>query len=541
MPAYDYQMILKHILEQGVSWAPTQEIVFRDLVRETYATMYGRVLRLGAALQRLGVRLGDRVGVVERDSHRYLEMYFGIPGIGATLHTINPSLAPEIMLFTMVHAEDDVIIFHDEFLPLIEAARPHLPTVRKYILISDKPDKPSVPWVDAEYEAWLSAAPPLPELPDFDENTVATLFYTTGTTGRPKGVTFTHRQLTILVSAGLAPILIFRNGAPVSKHEVYMSLIPMFHAHGGGMPYTATFLGMKQVFAGKYDPSMLVSLILEEKVTVTQLVPAVLQMIVSDPRVDHINLLAIIGGTRLPEGLHRAASAKGIECCPGYGMSEAGPSIAAGMLKCFMEKEWDAERQLEQSLKTGSPFPFVKVRVVDADGADATHDGKQIGEVVIRSPWITHQYLKDPERTEELWAGGWMHTGDLATMDEYGYLQIVDRLKDVIKSGGEWIVSLDIESLLSLHPDVFEAAVIGVPDPRWDERPLAVVAPKPGARGTLCSDQLRQHLLSFVKEGALTKWAVPERYEFVDALPRTSVGKIDKKVLRAQYGAPRSA
>ena len=541
MTAYNFQLLLKHVLEHGVAWAPDQEIVYRDQVRHTYTTMYQRVLRLAGALQSLDVKQGTKVGVIEWDSHRYLEMYFGIPGIGAVLHTINPRLAPEDLIYTMMHAEDEVLIFHEDFLPLVEKARPRLPSIRKYILITDKPEKPDIKGVDVEYEELLASASPLEELPDLDENTQATLAYTTGTTGRPKGVYFTQRQLSLhTLNVGLA-VAAYGNYGGVNKHDVYMPLTPMFHVHAWGIPYMATLFGVKQVYPGRYEPEMLLRLVLGEKVTFSHCVPSILQMIVTAPAVKGLDLSGwkvVIGGARLPKGLAMAATKLGIKVYAGYGLSETCPVLTLAHLKPFMENEWDEEKQLDWAIKTGFVAPLVKLRVVTPDGREVARDSRETGEIVVRAPWCTPGYYKDPERSEELWAGGWMHTGDVAHVDEYGYIQIVDRLKDLIKSGGEWIVSLELENLLSLHEDVLEAAVIGVPDEKWGERPLAVIVPVEGAEGRITAEAMQQHLQKFVADGVLAKWAVPDYYVFVDEMPKTSVGKIDKKVLRSRYPAP---
>ena len=538
MPAYNFQLLLKHILNYGVAWAPDQEIVYRDLVRHSYTTMYGRVLRLASALQSLGVKPGTRVGVIEWDSHRYLEMYFAIPGIGAVLHTINPRLAPEDIAYTMAHAEDEVLIFHEDFYPLVERVRPRIPSIRKTILITDRKEKPDIK-VDAEYEELLSAAIPLEELPDLDENTLATMAYTTGTTGLPKGVYFTQRQLVLhTFSVGLA-VAALGNFGGVGKNDVYMPLTPMFHVHAWGIPYMSTLFGVKQVYPGRYEPEMLMRLLLTEKVTFSHCVPTILQMIVTSPAVRGLDLSrwkVVIGGARLPKGLALEATKLGIKVYAGYGLSETCPVLTLAHLKPPM-LAWSEEQQLDRMIMTGFIAPLVYLRVVDAAGNDVPKDGRSTGEIIVRAPWCTQGYYKEPEKSEELWAGGWMHTGDVAYMDEYGYIQIVDRLKDVIKSGGEWIVSQELENLLSLHEGVLEAAVIGIPDEKWGERPLAIVVPREEYKGKLTGDMLRAHLNRYVEEGLITSWSVPENYTFVDELPKTSVGKIDKKVLRSRFGA----
>jgi fatty-acyl-CoA synthase len=540
MFAYDFQLLIKHVIEYGVGWAPEQEIVYQGNLRNTYGATYERMLRLAAGLQSLGVGQGTKVGVIEWDSHRYYEMYFAIPGIGAVLHTINPRLALDDLLYTMSHAEDQVLIFHEDFLSLVEQARVRVPSVRKYVLITDKGKRLTGFQVDAEYEELLEDAKPLDELPDLDENTLATLSYTTGTTGRPKGVYFTHRQLAIHTLAVTSSLAAFGNYGGLNKHDVYMPLTPMFHVHAWGFPYVATMLGLKQVYPGKYDPEKLLGLISSEKVTFSHCVPTILQMLVTASKAREVDLSkwkVIIGGARLTKGLARAARELGVQVYAGYGMSETCPVLTLAHLRPFMEREWDEDRQLDCMISTGFPIPFVKLRVVTSDGKDVARDGHELGEIVVRSPWLTQGYYKDPEKSQELWAGGWMHTGDVANVNRYGYVQIVDRLKDLVKSGGEWIVSLELENMLSLHNDVLEAAVIGIPDEKWGERPLAVIVPKEGAEGRLTADAMRAHLEKFVAEGALAKWAMPDDYVFVKELPRTSVGKIDKKVLRSRYGS----
>ncbi len=537
MPAYETQLLLKHLLTQGVAWAPDQQIIYRDQVAHDYKTMYERVLRLGAALKSLGVGQGTKVGVVEWDSHRYLEMYFGIPGIGAVLHTINPRLAPEDLAYTLGHAEDEVLIFHEDFWPLVERLRPRLPGIRQYVLITDKGETPDVKGVDAEYEALLAAATPLEELPDLDEGTQATLSYTTGTTGRPKGVYFSQRQLTLHSLSGGTVLSAMGNFGGINKHDVYMPLTPMFHVHAWGVPYVATLMGMKQVYPGKYEAPMLLKLLLGHKVTFSHCVPTILQMITTAPGIERFDFKGwkvVIGGARLPKGLALDATKLGIRVWAGYGMSETCPILTLAHLKPYME-EWDEEKQLDYAIKTGFTVPLVNLKVVNAAGEEVAHDGRQSGEIVVRAPWCTAGYYKDPEKSEELWAGGWMHTGDVANVDEHGFVQIVDRLKDVIKSGGEWIVSLELENILSLHEGVQEAAVIGMPDERWGERPLAIVAPTQAWKDKLTPEELKAHMAKFVENGTINNWAVPDQFVLVDEIPKTSVGKLDKKILRSQH------
>jgi fatty-acyl-CoA synthase len=487
--------------------------------------------------------MGTKVGVIEWDSHRYLEMYFAIPGIGGVLHTINPNLSPEDVIYTVDHAEDEVLIFNQDFLPLVEQIQSRVPSIKKFVLISETGQMPTIPWVDDEYEAFASSKPQMDELPDFDEHMQATLAYTTGTTGRPKGVYFSHRQLVLQTYAGWGSMATLGNYGGLGKHEVYMPLTPMFHVHAWGFPYVATTFGWKQIYNGRYDPEMAIKMFKNHKVTFSHCVPTILQMILTHPDakdVDFSGWKVIIGGARLTKGLAIEAEKRGIEVTTAYGLSETCPLLVLGNLKPHMEKGWNADRQLDQKIKTGVSMPLIKTRVVAADGNDVAWNGEETGEIVVRAPWLTPGYHKEPDRSEELWAGGWMHTGDVANVDEFGYMQIVDRIKDVIKSGGEWIVSLELENLLSLHEDVLEAGVIGVPDEKWGERPLAVVILVEGASKSINQNVLNDFLQTYVEDGTITKWAVPDHYVFVEELPRTSVGKIDKKALRLQYPTPPS-
>lgn len=539
MAAYEFPLILKYVLHSGVTWAPNQVIHYRDQFKYTYKDMYQRVLQLAAALQKAGVQPGSRVGVIEWDSHRYLEMYYAIPGIGAVLHTINPRLAPQDVGYIIHHAEDDILIFHEDFLPLVENLQAAMGSVRKFILIRDKEETPQTKIKFEDFEDFLQSAAPLQELPDLDENTQATQAYTTGTTGKPKGVYFSHRQMVLhTLSVGFASGGLGDFGG-VTKRDVYMPLTPLFHVHGWGIPYVSTMMGVKQIYPGRYEPAMLLKLIVGHKVTFSHCVPTILQMITSAPQAKQLDLShwkVIIGGARLPKGLAQEADELGIKVYSGYGMSETAPVLTLAYLKPYME-DWGEDQKMDVHVKTGVPIPLVNLRVIDNNGNDVAQNGKDRGEIVVRTPWLTQGYYKDPDMSEFLWEGGWLHTGDVASVDEHGYLQIVDRLKDVIKSGGEWISSLELESLLSMHKAVQEAAVIGVPDAKWGERPLAIVAVREEYRGKISAEDLKAHLAQYVEEGKITDWAIPEQFSFVDELPKTSVGKLDKTSLRKQAGA----
>ncbi len=534
--AYNYQLLIKHIFESGVSYAPKQEVVYRDLKRYTFRDIYERVHRLANALEELGVKKGTKVAVLDWDSNRYLECYFAIPMMGAVLHTVNVRLSPEDMLYTMQHAEDEVVLVFKDFVPLIESIADKLDTVKNYVIMTDD-TMPETKLTDIEYEEMLKKASPHYDFPDFDENTMATLSYTTGTTGRPKGVWFTHRKLVLHTLAGCVGLTGYRSPLRLTgDNEVYMPLTPMFHVHAWGVPYMTWLIGIKHVYPGRYEPQMIAKLVMTEKVTYSHCVPTILQMIVDNmpEGFKFPGWKVLIGGSKLPKGLAMRAKEKGIYTMAAYGMSETCPALTGAFIKPHL-MDLDEEKKVELSIKTGIPFPLVYVRVVHDDFTDVKPDEKDMGEIVVRAPWLTDTYLKDPEKTKELWEGGWLHTGDIAVVDEEGYITIVDRLKDVVKSGGEWISTLTLENLLSLHPKVREVAVIGVPDEKWGERPLAIIVPMPGEKPT--QEELREHLMKFVEEGKITKWAVPDRFEIVDEIPKTSVGKIDKKVLRQMYSS----
>jgi fatty-acyl-CoA synthase len=534
--AYGYPLLIKRLLASGLSRAAQQEIVYADKKRLTYREFAERVGRLASGLASLGVKPGDTVAVMDWDTHRYLECFFAVPMMGAVLHTINIRLSPEQILYTIDHAEDDVILVNAEFVPMLEQIRDRIDAGKKLVLLVDDAPSPRTPLAFmAEYEALLAASGPRFEFPDLDENTRATTFYTTGTTGLPKGVTFSHRQL-VLHTLAVRSALAGKGQGRFNEGDVYMPISPMFHVHAWGMPYIATSLGVKQVYVGRYTPDLVLELFQREKVNFSHCVPTILQMVLDRARAKGIDLAGwtvIIGGAGLARTLARQALELVIDIFTGYGMSETCPVLTLAQLEPHM-LTWDIERQVEMRCRTGRAIAMVDLRVVDEAMCDVPHDGKCAGEIVARAPWLTQGYLKDPQNSEKLWEGGWLHTGDIAVIDEQGYLKITDRLKDVIKTGGEWICSLDIEDLIMRFAGVAEAAVIGVPDPKWTERPLAVVVAKPGHE--VFEADIKAHLLEFATQGIISKYAVPDRVVLVDALPKTSVGKLDKKSLRGRFG-----
>jgi fatty-acyl-CoA synthase len=372
------------------------------------------------------------------------------------------------------------------------------------------------------------------DFPDFDENSMATTFYTTGTTGAPKGVYFSHRQL-VLQTLAYATNTAFQSGrAGFFSSDVYMPLTPMFHVHAWTYPLIATLLGLKHVYPGRYIPDDILQLIEKEGVTLTHCVPTIVQMLIQSPYWDKVDLSRwklVIGGSVLSKRLCAMVREKGINIYHGFGMSESGPTLTLTAFKRHMF-DWDEEKQLEIRCRTGFPLPFVDLRIVDPEGKEVPHDGVSVGEIIVRAPWITQGYLKETERSEELWAGGWMHTQDVGWINEEGYLQITDRNKDVIKTGGEWLSSVQIEEILSQHPAVSEVAVVGMPDEKWGERPYALVTIRAELAGKVSEDELKSFFKTFVDEGTISKWAVPERVLMVDTIPKTTVGKLDKREMR---------
>ncbi|MFW6052455.1 MAG: fatty acid--CoA ligase [Desulfosalsimonas sp.] len=538
--AYPYQLLIKHILETPLIYAPEQEIIYRDIHRYTYKDFNKRVHQLANMLSAQGVKPGDMVAVMDWDSHRYLECFFGVPMMGAVLHTINIRLSPEQLIYTINHAEDDIILVNEEFLPLLEAVKDKFETVKKIILLSDTGKTPETSLsLEGEYNELLEKADAEYDFPDFDENTMATTFYTTGTTGLPKGVFFSHRQLVMHTYGMLANMSAYESQAQITSKDVYMPMTPMFHVHAWGVPYVMTLLGAKQIYPGKYEPEMLLKLIMGNKVTFSHCVPTIMHMLVSSPAVQKMDFTGwkvIIGGSALPRGLCKEALKLGINIWAAYGMSETCPLLTAATLKPYM-LEWSEEEQIKMRCRTGRPAPNVYLQIWDTNGKPLPHDGQSTGEVVVRAPWLTQGYIKDPEKSEELWADGWLHTGDIGYVDTEGYLQITDRLKDVIKSGGEWISSLTLEDIISQHEAVGEAAAIGVPDEKWGERPRVMVVLKDDYKGKTSEDELKEFFMKFVDSGEIPKYGVPNRVQIVDEIPKTSVGKIDKKQLRGKFSS----
>lgn len=536
--SYNYQLLIKQLLFTPIANNPNQEIIYKNSFKMTYLKFKERISKLANLLTELGVKKGDTVAIMDYDSHRYLECYFAIPMIGAVLHTINTRLSPGQILYTIDHAQDEILLIHSDFIPVIEQIRGRIDTVSNYILISDdnaEITNKSIPFL-GEYEELIEKKSSFFDFPDFDENTRATTFYTTGTTGMPKGVYFSHRQLVLHTLGTLSSLASHNSHGTFHQNDVYMPITPMFHVHAWGFPYVATFLGVKQVYPGKYIPDVLLNLIEKEKVTFSHCVPTILHMLLNSPKLQNTDLSnwkVIIGGAALPKSLAITALEKKIDIFTGYGMSETCPILSLAHLDNQMIKQ-DINSQAEMRAKTGIPLGLVELKIVDDEMNEISHDGESTGEIVVRAPWLTRGYLKDTKNSEHLWRYGYLHTGDVANCDEKGYFKITDREKDVIKVGGEWVSSLELEDVINRHIDVDEVAVISAHDEKWGERPLALIVTKNEDKKCV-EREILALTREFIKKGIMSREVMLLKMHFVDCIEKTSVGKINKKELREKY------
>lgn len=541
--AYDYPLLIKQLLNRAKTVSQQQEIVYADKQRFSYAEFFTRINRLANVLADIGLQAGDVIAVMDWDSHRYLESYFAVPMSQYVLQTVNIRLSPEKILYTINHAKPKVLLLNSEFAEIVKDYQFENSSIEHIIWLDDHGVSVQGVFGDnqsrvlGEYEALLEQAADSFDFPDFDENTIATTFYTSGTTGDPKGVFFSHRQLVLHTLAEAASLGMLPTKQGVSYGDVYMPMTPMFHVHAWGFPFTATMIGLKQVYPGRYAPDSLLDLIINEKVSITHCVPTILQMVLKEAQSREVSfdgLKMIIGGSRLTEGLAKAALAQDIEVYTGYGMSETAPLISLTDFS-VNEPEMTAEEDVSRRCMTGKPVLMVDAKVWSENDKMLAKGADHTGELVLRAPWLTQNYFKNSDAGVALWQHGYMHTQDIAYIREDGYIKITDRLKDVIKSGGEWISSLEIETILSLHPAVADVSVIGVRDKQWGERPLALVVLKPSHQDT-SADDIIAIAEQAVSRGMIPKYGVPSQFKFVDELPKTSVGKHDKKVMREMYG-----
>jgi len=501
-----------------------------QLHRTTWGDVAARAHLLTGALRDLGVRPGDRVATFAWNTHRHLEAYLAIPSMGAVLHTLNIRLFPEQVAYIVDHADDSVVLCDRSLLGAWRAVEPRLSRRRPVIVLPDVEEAPDVASADdLEYEALLAAATPH-EWPDLEEGSAAAMCYTSGTTGNPKGVVYSHRSSVLhSMAVGLTDTI------ALSSRDTVLAIVPMFHANSWGLPYAAAMLGSTLVLPGRdLSPEAICSLIAEECVTLAAGVPTIWLGVLDYWRKERPDLSSlryvICGGSAVPAALSQAFEREiGRSLIQAWGMTETSPIGTISRLPVELGDDPPEEVRRAYMCAQGRAAPGVEIRVVDEDGQEVPWDGKALGEIQIRGPWIARTYYRE-EPSEEKFAGGWLRTGDVASIDELGYIRIADRTKDLVKSGGEWISSVELEGLLMSHPGVLEAAVIAVPHPRWDERPLACVVPRPEARGRLQESDLIEHLRPLV-----ARWWLPDKIVFIDEVPKTSVGKFDKKQLRARF------
>lgn len=533
--AYRFPLTIRHLLDGVLTKAGDQRLIYRNQASYNYRELIGRIGRLASLLEGLGTEQGMTVAMMDWDSVRYLEGYFAVPMMGAVLQTVNIRLPPLQIAYTLQHAKAEIILVHRDFFPIIEAIRHMLPDLKAVVAIMDDADEALPAWVAGEYETLSAAASPDYPFVDFDENAIATTFYTTGTTGNPKGVCFTHRQLVLHTLATCGPFGASSASPSLGIDDVYMPLTPMFHVHAWGLPYIATMLGVKQVYPGRYEPAMICDLRTRHGVTYSHCVPTVLDMVLKAADQSGTDLTGwkmTIGGSALTKALCAEGRKRGMLIGAGYGMSETCPVVVKAVRRA-PEDVATEEAMLSTFTVAGITAPLVEVRIVDDAMNVLPQDGMTRGELVVRTPWLTDCYVGDAKASAELWRGGWMHTQDIATIDPQGRVQIRDRLKDVVKTGGEWVDSIQLEELVAASEGVAEATVVAVPDAKWGERPLAVVVPHPSMTPTLVS--INVPVDKAIADGAITRFARLDKFVIVDALPRTSVGKIDKKVLRARF------
>ena len=521
---------LNNLLERAGRLYPDSEIVTRlpdkSLVRHRFADFYRRARALGSASIAAGLKKGDRVATLCWNHYAHLECYFGIPAAGGVMHTLNLRLAPGEIAWIANHAQDRFLIVDDVLLPLYEQFKAEAP-FEKVIVVPLTRGAVTPPAVD--YEAFLAAAPPGFEYAPHEEDDPVSMCYTSGTTGRPKGVVYSHRSTVIHTLMANQP-----DHWCLSAKDAVLPATPMFHANCWGVPYVCTMMGIKMVLPGPHlAPADLLDLFMAERPTYSLGVPTIwlgmLQLLDAEPGRYKLpaGIRMLVGGAPVPESLIRAYARHGASICHGWGMTEMSPLGTISFIKPELQ-QLDEDARFARYAMAGVPVPVMDLRIVGVDGSELPWDGQAVGEIQVRAPFIAGGYHETPSDPERFTADGYLRTGDVASIDPHGYVRIADRMKDLVKSGGEWISSVDMENLLMAHSSVQEAAVIAIPDAKWGERPLACVVLKQGSRAT--PEELRAHLGS-----KFAKWQLPDRFEFLDAIPRTSTGKFWKVKLRERY------
>ncbi|MEM1579244.1 MAG: long-chain-fatty-acid--CoA ligase [Archaeoglobaceae archaeon] len=527
-----YELLIKKALYFPLHSYPEKEIVWRD-GRYTYRKFYERIQKFASGMKDLGIK-DAKIAFFDWNSPHYLEGMFAIPMMGSILHFVNIRLSPQEIVYTMNYVKDDYVVFSKDFLPLVERIAQHVPSVKGWISI-DAVESSLKPLY--YYEDIVKSGSSY-EFPEFEEEKTACIYFTSGTTGLPKAVHFSHRAILLQCIINGLSLSINHSPTRLSSADVVMHIPPFFHGMGWTFPYLTTMFGMKQVLPGRYEPKTMLELIKREKVTFAAGVPVFLRMLIDVPEsreyADSLKGLKFVcDGEHPPRVLFERAKQMGIEMIEAFGMSE-GVGFTFAVLKDHM-LNWNWEKQVEFLNKAGLPAPLVELKITDMEGKEVPRDGKTLGEIMIRSPGLTEGYWMNPEKTKESWTeDGWFKTGDLGVWDEEGYVMILDRAKDVIKSGGEWISSVRLEGLVLTHPAVNECAVVAVKSEKWSERPVAVVTLKPGKTAT--EEEIRNFMLEkYVNTGVIPKWWLPDRVYIVNEIPKTSVGKINKRVIRDNY------
>jgi acyl-CoA synthetase (AMP-forming)/AMP-acid ligase II len=529
----DRPLLIQQLIDHAARNHGDTEIVSRTLEggihRYTYKDARVRAKKMAEALLALGIEPGDRIGTLAWNGYRHFELYYGISGMGGVCHTINPRLFPEQIVYIVNHAEDQLLFVDINLLPLVEKLHSQFKTVRHVVAMTDRAHLPKdvkIPNL-LVYEELIADKPGAYEWPVFDERTASSLCYTSGTTGNPKGVLYSHRS-TVLHAYGAA----LPDTLGLSARSVVLPVVPMFHVNAWGLPYTAAMVGAKLVFPGvALDGASLYELFETENVSFTAGVPTVWLALLQYMQANKLELstvkYAVIGGSAAPPAMIETFDKEyGVEVLHAWGMSEMSPLGSVNHPKA-KHADWPEQERFAVRLKQGRPPYGVEMKIVDDAGNELPRDGKAFGDLLVRGPWITNGYFKS-EGGSVLREDDWFPTGDVATIDPDGYMQITDRSKDVIKSGGEWISSIDLENAAMAHPAVAEAAVIGVAHPKWDERPLLIVQKKPNAAVDKAA------LIEFLA-GKVAKWWLPDDVQFVDTIPHTATGKILKTRLREDF------
>lgn len=531
MSMMQHPLLISSLLEHAILTHPDVEVVSRrvegGIHRYTYAEAARRAKQLANALNSLGIQAGDRIGTLAWNTHRHYELYFAISGLGAITHTINPRLFPEQIIYIINHAEDRYVFVDLTFVPLLEKVAAHLPNIEGYVILTDREHMPntSLPNVLC-YEELLASQSDQFDWPDIDENSGAALCYTSGTTGNPKGVLYSHRS-TVLHAMAAAQ----NNALNITADTTLLPVVPMFHVNAWGTPYAATMAGAKLVFpAAGMDGASLHELISQEQATLLLGVPTVWLGLLNyldqiNAKLDSVKQV-VVGGSAAPLSMIKAFDQKhDAFLIHAWGMTELSP---LGTVNSYSKKmaALNNEERYQKQLKQGRPVYGIEIKIVDDEGKELPRDGKTFGRLLVRGPWVVNQYYKLDE--QKAFVDGWFDTGDVATIDSDNTMQIVDRSKDVIKSGGEWISSIDLENAAVGHPELKECCVIGVYHPKWDERPLLLAIRKEG------STVDEADVLAYLKD-KVAKWWLPDAVIFVDQLPHTATGKLLKTGVREQY------